>query len=88
MAYFVLTHGLRERLIASTPARVVNTASDAHKGAKLDFHDLQSANDYSGFKIYARPLVDRVKLTGSEWRVVVAVLWNLARRALGSSPSA
>jgi NAD(P)-dependent dehydrogenase (short-subunit alcohol dehydrogenase family) len=28
MAYFVLTHQLRERLIASAPARVVNTASD------------------------------------------------------------
>jgi len=31
MAYVVLTHGLRERLIASAaPARVVNTASAAH----------------------------------------------------------
>src|ERR1700733_11861158 len=31
MAYFVLTHGLRERLVASAPARVVNTSSDAHQ---------------------------------------------------------
>jgi len=54
MAYFVLTHGLRERLIASAPARVVNTASDAHNGAQLDFDDLQSANGYSGFKVYGR----------------------------------
>src|SRR6266700_7806540 len=46
MAYFVLTQGLRERLIASAPARVVNTASDAHNGAKLDCDDLQSANGY------------------------------------------
>ncbi len=30
MAYFVLTEGLRERLIASGPARVVSTASAAH----------------------------------------------------------
>jgi hypothetical protein len=29
VAYFVLTLGLRERLVASTPARIVNTASDA-----------------------------------------------------------
>jgi NAD(P)-dependent dehydrogenase (short-subunit alcohol dehydrogenase family) len=29
MAYFVLTHELRERLVASAPARVVNTASAA-----------------------------------------------------------
>ena len=30
VAYFVLTFGLRERLIASAPARMVHTASDAH----------------------------------------------------------
>jgi retinol dehydrogenase 12 len=29
MAYFVLTQGLRERLLASSPARIVSTASDA-----------------------------------------------------------
>jgi NAD(P)-dependent dehydrogenase (short-subunit alcohol dehydrogenase family) len=54
MAYVVLTHGLRERLIASAPARVVNTASNAHKGARLDFDDLQSAHGYRGFKAYRR----------------------------------
>ena len=54
MAYVVLTHGLRDRLIASAPARVVNTASNAHKGALLDFDDLQSAHGYRGFKVYRR----------------------------------
>jgi NAD(P)-dependent dehydrogenase (short-subunit alcohol dehydrogenase family) len=54
MAYVVLTHGLRERLMASTPARVVNTASNAHKRAQLDFADLQSAHGYGGFKVYGR----------------------------------
>ena len=55
VAYFVLTHGLRPSLAAAAPtARVVNTASDAHKGNKLDFSDLQSAKDYSGFKVYGR----------------------------------
>jgi len=54
MAYFVLTQGLRERLQGSVPARVVNTSSDAHKGNRLDFADLQSANNYSGFKVYGR----------------------------------
>src|SRR5258708_31815061 len=48
MAYFVLAHGLRDRLTASASARVVNTASDAHKGAMLDFNDLQSAEAYRG----------------------------------------
>jgi NAD(P)-dependent dehydrogenase (short-subunit alcohol dehydrogenase family) len=54
MAYVVLTHGLREQLIASAPARVVNTASAAHNRAQLDFNDLQSAHGYRGFKVYGR----------------------------------
>ena len=54
MAYVVLTHGLRERLMASAPARVINTASNAHKRARLDFDDLQSAHGYRGFKVYGR----------------------------------
>ena len=56
MAYFVLTHGLRLRLAASAPARVINTASGAHRGATLDFRDLQSAAGYRGFT-RKRPVV-------------------------------
>jgi len=55
MSYFVLTHGLRERLVASAPARVINTSSDAHKGKQIDFNDLQSANPYKGFQVYGAP---------------------------------
>src|SRR5271170_6198172 len=40
MAYFLLTEGLKDRLIAAAPARVVSTSSTAHAGAKLDFDDL------------------------------------------------
>ena len=54
MAYFVLTEGLRERLVGSHPARIVSTASNAHAVAKLDFDDLQSARSYSGFAVYGR----------------------------------
>src|SRR6202041_2739921 len=56
MAYFVLTEALRDRLVASAPARIVSTASDAHQsqGAGLDFDDLQSANGYSGFNPFGR----------------------------------
>jgi len=39
LSYFVLTQGLRERLIASAPARIVNTASDSHEAVTLDFKD-------------------------------------------------
>jgi NAD(P)-dependent dehydrogenase (short-subunit alcohol dehydrogenase family) len=63
MAYFVLTRGLRERLFAASPARVVNTASDAHRGCTLDFDDLQPTNGYSGFKTYGRSKLCNILFT-------------------------
>jgi NAD(P)-dependent dehydrogenase (short-subunit alcohol dehydrogenase family) len=75
MSYFVLTHGLRERLIAAAPSRVVNTSSDAHKGAALDFDDLQSAKAYgasfwnslrsggASFKVYGRSKLCNILFT-------------------------
>ena len=52
MSYFVLTKLLLPRLKAG--ARIINTASDAHHRAKLDFSDLQSRKSYSGFAVYSR----------------------------------
>jgi NAD(P)-dependent dehydrogenase (short-subunit alcohol dehydrogenase family) len=76
MAYFVLTEGLRKRLIASAPARVVNTASDAHEGATIDFQDLQSVKTYArrdflewmryggpGFRVYGRSKLCNILFT-------------------------
>jgi len=54
VAYAVLTHGLRACLMAGAPARVINTASDAHRRARLAFDDLQAARGYSGLKVYGR----------------------------------
>lgn len=54
MSYFVLTGMLRQRLAASAPARVINTSSDAHRRARLDFDDLQSFKNYAGFRVYGR----------------------------------
>ena len=61
MAYFVLTNLLRPRLRAG--ARIVSTASDAHKGAKLDFSDLQSSRGYSGFGAYGRSKLCNILFT-------------------------
>lgn len=70
MAYFVLTLGLRERLIASAPARVVNTSSDAHRVAPLDLTDLQAAKAYrrtsisgNSFKVYGRSKLCNILFT-------------------------
>ena len=55
MAYFVLTQTLREKLVASAPARVVSTSSMAHQGVSLDFSDLQSAKRYTAGRPMAVP---------------------------------
>lgn len=63
LAYFVLTHGLLATLRASAPARIVNTASEVHRGAKLDFSDLQSEHGYSGFGAYSKSKLANVLFT-------------------------
>jgi NAD(P)-dependent dehydrogenase (short-subunit alcohol dehydrogenase family) len=52
MAYFVLTHVLLQRLKASAPARIVNTASAAHSGQPLAVDDLQMARGYGAKRAY------------------------------------
>ena len=52
MAYFTVTNLLLAKL--KPGARIVTVASNAHRGAKLDFNDLQSRKGYIGFPVYAR----------------------------------
>lgn len=63
MAYFVLTLGLRASLLAGAPARVVSTASAAHKGYTLDFDDLQSEKGYSAMRAYGRSKLCNILFT-------------------------
>jgi len=77
MAYFVLTHRLRERLIAAAPSRVVSTASEAHRRERLDFDDLQSARSYRALRVYGRSKLCNILFTR-----------ELARRLAGSGVTA
>ena len=77
MAYFVITEGLRERLLDSAPARIVNTASAAHQGARLDFGDLQSVKSFGAMKAYGRSKLCNILFTRA-----------LARRLDGSGVTA
>ncbi|MDE2462396.1 MAG: SDR family oxidoreductase [Alphaproteobacteria bacterium] len=61
LAYFVLTTLLQPKL--SGAARIVCTASAAHKGAKLDFDDLQSTKAYSGWGAYGRSKLMNILFT-------------------------
>jgi NAD(P)-dependent dehydrogenase (short-subunit alcohol dehydrogenase family) len=63
MAYFVMTARLRERLSASAPARIINTASAAHQEATLDFDDLQSAKSFGARKAYGQSKLCNILFT-------------------------
>lgn len=53
VAPFVLTHGLRERLFAAAPARVVNVSGALHHLATLHLEDLRLEHRYDAFYAYA-----------------------------------
>jgi NAD(P)-dependent dehydrogenase (short-subunit alcohol dehydrogenase family) len=89
VSYFMLMRGLGERLLASAPSRIVNTASDAHEPFTLDFDDLQSEKAYQGdfwqwirfggpaFKVYGRSKLCNILFTR-----------ELSRRLTGSGVTA
>ncbi len=63
MAYFVVTLGLRESLAAAKGARVVSTASAAHRGQRLDAADLQSLRSFNGLSAYGRSKLYNILFT-------------------------
>jgi NAD(P)-dependent dehydrogenase (short-subunit alcohol dehydrogenase family) len=63
MSYFVVTEGLRERLLASGGARIINTASAAHQSVTLDFDDLQSAKSFRATRAYGRSKLCNILFT-------------------------
>jgi len=77
MAYFLLTALLLDRLKASAPARIVNVASEAHRNAALDFNDLQTKRNYSGWLAYRRSKLANILFTR-----------ELARRLEGTNVTA
>jgi NAD(P)-dependent dehydrogenase (short-subunit alcohol dehydrogenase family) len=52
LAPFLLTHLLLDTLQSGAPARIGTTASNAHRGAKIPFDDLQLAHKYSPMAAY------------------------------------
>jgi NAD(P)-dependent dehydrogenase (short-subunit alcohol dehydrogenase family) len=77
LSAFALTLLLRERLLASAPARVITVSSVAHRMARLDFADLQSKRLYDGFYVYGRSKLANVLFT-----------YELARRLEGTGVTA
>jgi NAD(P)-dependent dehydrogenase (short-subunit alcohol dehydrogenase family) len=77
LSYFVVTAGLCERLLGSTPARIVSTSSTAHMGMKIDLDDLQTKKGYSSLKAYGRSKLENILFTR-----------ELARRLQGTGVTA
>jgi NAD(P)-dependent dehydrogenase (short-subunit alcohol dehydrogenase family) len=77
MGYFLLTELLLPNIRASAPARIVVVASEAHRGATLDFTDLQTRRDWSGWRAYRRSKLANILFAG-----------ELARRLAGTGITA
>ena len=63
LAPYLLTHELWDRLEASTPARIVVTASAVHRRATLDVDDLQFTDEYDALQAYARSKLANIAFT-------------------------
>lgn len=76
LAYFLLSHLLLPVLRAAGQARIVNVASEAHRGVALDFDNLQGERRYSGWSQYKRSKLANLLFT-----------YELARRIDGGPVS-
>lgn len=73
LGYFLLTHLLLDTIKASSAARIINVASEAHRNAQMDFADLQGQQRYSGWRAYCQS-----KLANILWT------YTLAQRLAGT----
>ena len=77
LAPFLLTNLLLERLRASAPSRIVIVASEAHRGAVLDFDNLLLQRRFNPWTAYSRSKLSNIMFT-----------YALARRVEGSGLTA
>lgn len=77
LSYFLLTDRLLPLLKAGAPSRIVNVASDAHRGGRIDFDDIQLRRNYSGWRAYQQSKLANILFT-----------YELARRLEGTGITA
>jgi retinol dehydrogenase 12 len=63
LAPFLLTHLLRGKLARSGAARIVVVASEAHRGARIDFDDLMLEKGYGQMRAYSRSKLANILFT-------------------------
>ena len=77
LAPFLLTNLLLSVLESSAPARIVTVSSEMHRGATIDFDDLQSEGSYQPTRVYSQTKLANILFT-----------YELARRLEGSNVTA
>jgi NAD(P)-dependent dehydrogenase (short-subunit alcohol dehydrogenase family) len=77
LSYFVVTNLLLDLLRRSAPARIVDVASESHRGARIYFQDLQLERRYTGMRAYGQAKLGNLLFT-----------YELARRLEGSGVTA
>lgn len=65
LSYFLMAYHLKDLLLASAPARIVNTASEMHARGTLNLEDLQAQGSYRAFSVYSNTKLMNVYLTYS-----------------------
>jgi NAD(P)-dependent dehydrogenase (short-subunit alcohol dehydrogenase family) len=63
LGYFLLTNLLLDVLKKSAPARIVNVASEAHRGAKVKWDDIQLKEGWSQFGAYGQSKLCNILFT-------------------------
>src|SRR6516164_3230044 len=63
LAPFLLTNLLLERIKASTPARILTVASEAHRGQRLDLTQLAQPHDWGTHRAYGRSKLCNILFT-------------------------
>ena len=63
LSYFALTNLLLDVLGSKKPGRVINVASSAHFGAKIDMGDLQMEKGYKGWTAYCNSKLMNILFT-------------------------
>jgi retinol dehydrogenase-12 len=63
LAYFQLTHLLLDTITVSTPARIINVASNAHQGYDINFDDIGYKQNYGGWTTYGASKLANIMFT-------------------------
>jgi NAD(P)-dependent dehydrogenase (short-subunit alcohol dehydrogenase family) len=63
LAPFLLTSLMMDLLIDSAPSRIINVASQTHKGAEINFNDLNSKSNYDPTAVYSKTKLMNILFT-------------------------